>query len=168
MLFKLIFSDLKRHCEIFCKPETFANYIRISLSNRFLAVLIIRLTHFFYVNRLHVLAKMTSTLNTVFFKIEVALKCQIGGGLFFPHPFCIVIGADKIGENCILYHNVTLGAKYLDIKYTRENRPTLGKNVIIGTGTVVIGGIFIGSDVGIGPNQIIVNSIQNGVKVLNK
>jgi serine O-acetyltransferase len=124
-----------------------------------------RLATYFHIKRLSPLAKVISLLNFVLFGIEIALRCEIGKGLYFPHTVGTVIGALRIGENAVIYHGVTFGAKTIDIGYNEDSRPIVGNNVIIGSGAKVLGGIHIGNNVVIGANAVVTQSIPDNVKV---
>lgn len=59
--------------------------------------------------------------------IHVSPNTRIGKGLDIRHPSTIMITNAKIGQNCVLFHNVTIGAKHYDADY--DNSPTIGDNV---------------------------------------
>ena len=82
----------------------------------------------------------------------------------FPHPLGIVIGAHvKIGSNCTIYQNVTLGAsQHPDHKINPKNYPRIGNNVTIYPSSVIIGNIEIGDDSIIGANSFVNTDIPNG------
>lgn len=67
----------------------------------------------------------------------------------------IVIGRGvRIGENVMIYHNVTLGTK--NIKNPKEEEyPQIGNNVLIGAGSIILGGIKIGENSIIGAGSYI-------------
>ena len=80
----------------------------------------------------------------------------------FPHPIGIVIArSSKIGKNCVIYQNVTIGAKSRDLAYNQENFPTLGDNVIVYAGACIVGGIKIGNNVQIGANAVVTKDIPD-------
>lgn len=85
---------------------------------------------------------------------------NIGGGLIIQHGFSTIIYADRIGENCWINQNVTIGSNGKGI-------PTIGDNVSIGAGAVVIGPIHIGNNVRIGANAIVVKDIPDNCTVVN-
>lgn len=81
-----------------------------------------------------------------------------GEKLTFPHPRNIVIGADVIiGNNCVIYHDVTLGQSL-------GKFPQLGNNVIVYTGAKIIGDVKIGDNVVIGANAVVTKDVpQNAI-----
>lgn len=139
--------------------------IKHAFSPRFTPVVLCRLSHALYCHRLSPLARFFSLINFVLFGIEIAMRCEIGAGLYFPHTVGTVIGAQKIGKNAVIYHNVTFGAKEIDIGYHDDQRPIVGDNVIVGSGAKVLGGITIGDNVVIGANAVVVESVPSNVVV---
>lgn len=82
---------------------------------------------------------------------------KIGKGLLIWHGYSTVINADSIGENCSIWHNVTVGKK--SVKPIND-KPVIGNNCSICTGAIVIGGINIADGVLIGAGSTVVNSIE--------
>ena len=131
-------------------------------SPRFMPVLIYRLAHACFRLRLGPLAKLLSLINFFAFGIEIAVRCPIGPGLFFPHTQGTVIGAWQIGSNATIFQGVTLGAKEIDFTYTNLSRPSIGNDVTIGSGAKVLGGIQIYDNVRIGANSVVLSDIAEG------
>lgn len=84
----------------------------------------------------------------------------------FPHPVGIVIGTSvRLGHNCTIYQNVTIGTKG-DIKHKLAEYPSLGRNVTIYPNSIIIGGIEIGDNSRIGAGSVVLNNIpENSVAV---
>ncbi|MCT7307327.1 MULTISPECIES: serine O-acetyltransferase [Ralstonia] len=101
-------------------------------------------------------------LNFVVFGIEIAARCEIGPGLYFPHTQGTVIGAWSIGKNAVIYQGATLGAKELDFAYSEVSRPRLDDNVTIGAGAKVLGGVRLGHGARVGANAVVITSIPEG------
>lgn len=82
----------------------------------------------------------------------------------FPHQgLGVVIGPRvKVGKRCVIHQNVTIGAKSngRDIGF-----PTIGNDVMIGCGAVLLGNIRIGNNVAIGANSVVLDSVPNDVVV---
>jgi serine O-acetyltransferase len=134
-------------------------------SPRFAPVLLCRVAYWFDIHHIGILSKVISLINYVIFGIEISPKCSIGKGLYFPHTQGTVIGANSIGENATIYHNVTLGAREIDINYIGSSRPVVGDEVLIGSGAKVLGGVSIGDGVRIGANAVVVRSVPDGALV---
>lgn len=90
-------------------------------------------------------------------------------GTIFPHLLGIVISkAAKIGNNCIIYQNVTIGARNVeegDFNKT-ENYPVIGNNVTIYSGAVIAGPVKIGDNAVIGANAVVLNDVPNNATVV--
>ena len=163
---QLLLADLQRQYHYAgitdLQPNTWGIFKK-ALNPRFAPVLLWRIASHFYHLQLTPLAKIASLLNFLIFGIEIGLQCEIGGGLYIPHPVGTVIGATKIGHNATILQGVTLGAKEIDISYLPAKRPTIGDNVTIGAGAKVLGGIFIGNHVTIGANAVVTKSLPDNV-----
>ena len=97
----------------------------------------------------------------IIFSSDISLKSQIGSGLRFEHGHDIVIGADvKIGSNVRIFNGVTIGGKDPSLPST-NNQPKIGNNVILSTGSKILGPITLGNDVIIGANSVVLKSIDS-------
>lgn len=91
----------------------------------------------------------------------ISPKAVIGKNLIIPHPIGIVIGEGvKIGDNCTIYQNVTIGRKNRGI----PEYPEIKDNVIIYCNSTIIGNIEIGNNSIIGCNSIVLKSISENSK----
>ena len=91
---------------------------------------------------------------------EIHPGTAIGGGLILPHPVGIVIHPKtRIGPNCIIFQNVTLGSNH------SAAVPRVGGHVDIGPGAVVIGDITIGDHAQIGANAVVLHDVPAGAVV---
>lgn len=87
--------------------------------------------------------------------ILLAIHCDdIDGGLFIQHGHSTEINAKKIGRNCQIWQNVTIG-----VKYSGGETPVIGNNVKISAGACVLGGINIGDNVTVGANAVVLNDV---------
>ena len=94
------------------------------------------IAHFLYCHKLFFIARLLSQLARFLTGIEIHPGAKIGRKLFIDHGMSIVIGeTTTIGNNCTIYHGVTLGGTGKD-KYKRH--PDLGNNVIVGCGAKVL------------------------------
>ena len=83
---------------------------------------------------------------------------NFGGGCFVQHGWATVVDAEKVGENFWVNQNVTIG-------WRKDGHPTIGNNVRIGTGAVVLGKITIGDNVNIGANAIVVEDVPSNCTI---
>jgi len=88
--------------------------------------------------------------------LEIPSGGDIGGGLYIAHPVGTVVMPARIGKNCSIIANVTIGMR------NEWKFPDLGDNVFIGAGARVLGGIKIGSDVVIGANAVVIQDLPDG------
>jgi serine O-acetyltransferase len=88
---------------------------------------------------------------------DIPINCQLGGGLLLPHPNGIVIhpGA-KIGPNCLVFQQVTIGSR------NGDGLPVIGGHVDIGAGAKILGAIKIGNHACIGANAVVIKDVQTG------
>jgi serine O-acetyltransferase len=85
--------------------------------------------------------------------VTLDIECpDIGPGLFIQHGFATTITAARIGSNCWINQQVTIG-------FTSSGRPTIGDDVRIAAGAVVIGNITISDGATIGANATVVNDV---------
>ena len=130
----------------------------------FHAVLFHRVTHFLYCKKIYFIARLISQIARHFTGIEIHPGAQIGSKLFIDHGIGVVIGeTTTIGDNCIIYHNVTLGGTGKD---KQKRHPDIGNNVMIGAGAKVLGPIKIGNNVKIGANSVVLKNIPDNTTVV--
>ena len=128
------------------------------------AVLFYRLTHFLWRYRLYWLARFISTIARWVTGIEIHPGAVIGRRFFIDHGMGVVIGETAIiGDDCMLYHGVTLGGTTWD-KVKRH--PTLKNGVVIGAGAKILGPITLGENVRVGSNSVVVRSIDDNETVV--
>lgn len=84
---------------------------------------------------------------------------KFGGGVFVQHGFSTGISAHSIGEHCWFNQRVTVG-------FRGDGYPTIGNNVSIGVGAVVIGDIKIGNNVKIGANALVLHDVPDNSIVI--
>ena len=130
----------------------------------FHALLCYRIAHFLNNLKLRFIARLVSQIARFLTGIEIHPGAKIGKKLFIDHGMGIVIGeTTTIGNNCTIYHGVTLGGTGKD-KYKRH--PDIGDNVIIGCGAKVLGPIKIGNNVRIGANSVVLKEVPSGVTIV--
>ncbi len=128
------------------------------------AVIFYRLTHFLWRYKLRWLARFISTLARWITGIEIHPGAVIGRRFFIDHGMGVVIGETAIiGDDCMLYHGVTLGGTSWD-KVKRH--PTLKDGVVIGAGAKILGPITLGNNVRVGSNSVVVRSIDDNETVV--
>ncbi|WP_146052761.1 serine O-acetyltransferase [Aquimarina sp. I32.4] len=94
-----------------------------------------------------------------YFRIDINTK--LGGGVLTGHPYSTILNANSIGENFYVNHLVTIGE--IDGK-----KPTIGDNVSVNTGAIIIGDINVGNNSIIGAGAVVVKDVpDNSVVVGN-
>lgn len=131
----------------------------------FYAVLFHRISSYLYRNKLKFIALIVFSISRFLTKIEIHPGAQIGECLFIDHGIGIVIGETAIiGNNCTIYHGVTLGSRGKLGSFKRH--PTIGDNVLIGCGAKVLGNIIVGDNAKIGANSVVIKDVpKNSVVV---
>ncbi len=125
-----------------------------------------KISHFLYTHKCKFMSKLIMYQVRKKTGIEIHPACIIGKNLFIDHGFGIVIGATTvIGDNCLIYHGVTLGSKKV-YNNDEKRHPTIGDNVLIGAGSKVLGNIKIGNNVKIGANSVVLNDIPDNCTVV--
>ena len=116
------------------------------------------------------LARLIMHFARIFTGIEIHPAAKIGSNFFMDHGLGIVIGeTTEIGENVTIYQGVTLGgimpSVESDSQRNQKRHPTVGNNVIIGSGAQILGAINIGDDARIGANSVVSRDVPANVTV---
>lgn len=123
-----------------------------------------RVSHFFYKMRLFFLARLFSQIGRFVTGIEIHPGAKIGKRLFIDHGMGVVIGETAvIGDDVLLYQGVTLGGTGIE---KGKRHPTIGNNVVIGTGAKVLGNITIGDNSYIGANAVVIKDVPHNSTVV--
>ena len=113
--------------------------------------------HWCYEHKLMFLARMISQMGRHRTGIEIHPGAKIGKRLVIDHGMGIVIGETaEIGDDCLIYHGVTLGGTGKD---SGKRHPTIGNNVLIGTGAKVLGPFKVGDNSRIAANSVVLSEI---------
>ena len=123
-----------------------------------------RIAHFLWRGKLYFLARLLSHINRFLTSIEIHPGARIGRRFFIDHGAGVVIGeTSEIGDDVLMYQGVVLGGTTLK---KGKRHPTIGNNVIIGTGAVALGDITIGEGARIGSGSVVVKSVPPGSTVV--
>lgn len=126
-----------------------------SRSGRFSLVLRVAIA----TRRYFLLGKLASWLLNWVYTSDIDVNAKFGAGLYFPHPFGIVVGGGaSIGDVCVLFNDITLGKRYPGIE---DGMPFIGSGVVIGVGARVLGGVKVGSYSVIGANSVVVKDVPS-------
>lgn len=120
--------------------------------------------HFCYCHNLKFLARTISQWSRFWTGIEIHPGAKIGRRLVIDHGMGIVIGETaEIGDDCLLYQGVTLGGTGKDIG---KRHPTLGNNVMVGSGAKVLGPFRVGDNARIAANAVVLREVPEGATVV--
>ena len=123
-----------------------------------------RVANFLWKCRLRLLARIISQISRFFTGIEIHPAATIGKNLFIDHGMGVVIGETaEIGDNVTLYQGVTLGGTGKDVG---KRHPTIGDNVMIGSGAKVLGPFTVGSHAKIGAGSVVLKEVPPGSTVV--
>ena len=130
----------------------------------FHAVFFHRFAHWFYKKKLFFIARLISQVSRFITGIEIHPGAVIGRGLFIDHGMGVVIGETaEIGDNCTIYHGVTLGGTGKD---KGKRHPTIGNNVLISAGAKILGPFKVGDNSRIGANAVVLREVEPNTTVV--
>lgn len=123
-----------------------------------------KLSSFFYRHKMFFIARWVSQIGARRTNIEIHPGAKIGDGLFIDHGHGVVIGETAIiGNNCTIYHQVTLGGNGRE-KHSKRH-PTVQDNVLIGAGAKILGPVTIGNNSMIGAGSIVLDDVPENSTV---
>lgn len=133
-----------------------SNKIKIMLTSRgFHAIVVYRFSNYLYSKKIPLIPTILTRLIQIIYSIDIDYRAKIEPGLIILHGMGLTIGNGvEIGSNCLIFHGVTIGAKFGKLK----GLPKIGNNVLIGTGSVILGPIEIASNSKIGANSVVLKS----------
>ena len=124
------------------------------------AVLYHRAAHWLYLRRRFFLARCVSQWSRFWTGIEIHPGAEIGRRLVIDHGMGIIIGETaEIGDDCLLYQGVTLGGTGKDVG---KRHPTLGNNVLVGSGAKVLGPFTVGDNARIAAGAVVLSEVPPG------
>jgi len=121
------------------------------------ALIAYRISHYLYTKKMFFLARFISQIARFVTGIEIHPGAKIGNGLVIDHGMGVVIGETaEIGNDVLIYHGVTLGGTG---KQKGKRHPTIGSNVVIGSGAKVLGPIVVSDGAKIGANSVVLKNV---------
>ncbi len=121
------------------------------------ALILYRFAHVFHVKGWKFPARALSQFARFLTGVEIHPGAKIGKGLFIDHGAGVVIGETAIiGDNCTIYQGVTLGGTG---KQTGKRHPTLGDNVMVGSGAKILGNFTVGSGSKIAAGAVVLGEV---------
>lgn len=121
------------------------------------ALLFHRLAHFFWLHKLHFLARLISHISRFLTGIDIHPGAKIGKRLFIDHGAGVVIGETaEVGDDVLMYQGVVLGGTSLERK---KRHPILGNNIVVSAGAIILGAVKIGDNARIGAGSVIITDV---------
>ena len=135
------------------------------------AVFFHQISNFFYKAGFELVARIISQTIRFFTGIEIHPGAKIGKNLFIDHGMGVVIGeTSEIGDNVTIYQNVTLGGSSPSIDSERQRHekrhPSIGNDVVIGSGAQIIGPIKVGNNSRIAANAVVVKDVPENATMV--
>ena len=135
------------------------------------AVFFHQISNFFYKAGFDLIARIISQTIRFLTGIEIHPGAKIGKNLFIDHGMGVVVGeTSEIGDNVTIYHNVTLGGSSPSIDSERQRHekrhPTIGNDVVIGSGAQIIGPIKVGNNARIAANAVVVKDVPENATMV--
>jgi serine O-acetyltransferase len=137
-----------------------STFLEIILYQGVHAIILHRFAHFLWQLKIPFLPRLISQISRFLTGIEIHPGAQIGAGFFVDHGSGTVIGETaEIGDNVLIYHQVTLGTKRGKVAANQRRHPKIGDNVLIGAGAKLFGPITVGNNAIIGGGSVITKDI---------
>lgn len=124
------------------------------------SLLMYRVSHFFYTKKRFFIARLISQLSRFLTGIEIHPGAQIGMGTLIDHGSGVVIGETSIiGDRVTIYQGATIGATGNEKEFKRH--PTLGDDVVVGSGAKILGPVNIGDNCKVGANSVVLRDMPS-------
>lgn len=144
----------------------------IATNPDFHCVLLYRISHFFYILHLDMIAKIFWYLNRVLYSVDIDYRADLAGGFQIVHGIGLVVGAFvKTRGKVIIYQGVTLGGNNDKVNMRdgiELKQPNIGANTIIYSNSMILGPVWIGDNVKIGAGSTILKDIEDNQIIYTK
>lgn len=166
--YKKIIEDLNAVIER--DPATNSKTEAVICSTGFHAIILYRFSNWLWRKNWKLTARIFSGFSRFLTGIEIHPAARIGKGFFIDHGMGVVIGeTTEIGNDVTMYHDVTLGGTTVfdkNGKVMTKRHPTIEDNVVIGSGSQILGPINIGKNAKIGSNAIVIKDVAPNTTVV--
>ena len=116
-----------------------------------------RFANFFWKAKFYFVARFISNTARTLTGIEIHPGAKLGKRFFIDHGMGVVIGeTTEIGDDVLIYQGVVLGGTSLEKK---KRHPTVGNNVVIGAGAIVLGAITLGDHSRVGAGSVVLHDV---------
>jgi serine O-acetyltransferase len=125
------------------------------------AVMLHRLASWWWRHGFHTMGRWVSHVARFLTGIEIHPGATIGRRVFIDHGMGVVVGETaEIGDDCTIYQGVTLGGTSLARGAKRH--PTLGRGVIVGANSQILGGFVVGDNARVGSSAVVLKPVPPG------
>jgi len=131
-----------------------------------LAVGLHRLAHWLFDAKLYFLARFVNHFSRFLTAIDIHPGARIGHNFFIDHGFVVIGETAEVGDNVTIYQCVTLGGTNPTNGVGGKRHPTIGNNVIIGSGAQIIGPITVGDRARVGANAVVTDEVPEGATMI--
>ena len=125
-----------------------------------------RIGHWLFGGQLYFLARVVNHLARFFTAIDIHPGATIGRNFFIDHGFTVIGETAEIGDDVTIYQNVTLGGTNPSTGIGGKRHPTLGNNVVIGSGAQILGPVVVGDGAKVGANSVVTKDVPAGATVV--
>jgi serine O-acetyltransferase len=160
-----VFARLREDIQtVFSKDPAARSVLEVLTYPGIHALWLHRIAHWLWQHNAKLAARIISQIGRELTHIEIHPGATIGRRFFIDHGDGVVIGETAIiGDDVLLYHQVTLGGTSLD---RAKRHPTLGNGVLVGMGAKILGNITIGDHCRIGANAVVNKDIPPNCTVV--
>ena len=161
-MFKLIREDIRT---VFAKdPAARSTLEVITCYPGLQAIWLHRLSHYLWTRRFFFLGRLLSHIARLLTGVEIHPGATIGRRFFIDHGMGVVIGeTSEIGDDVLMYQGVVLGGTS---SAKSKRHPTIGHNVVIGSGSIILGSITVGDGARVGAGSVVVKPVPAGMTVV--
>lgn len=131
-----------------------------------LALALHRVAHWLFNGELYFLARLVNHIARFLTAIDIHPGATIGENFFIDHGFVVIGETAIIGNDVTIYQNVTLGGTNPTDGVGGKRHPTIGDDVIIGSGAQVLGPITVARGARIGANAVVTRDVPEGATMV--
>ncbi len=125
-----------------------------------------RIAHWLYGGGLYFPARVVNHIARGLTAIDIHPGAKIGRNFFIDHGFTVIGETAEIGDNVTIYQCVTLGGTNPTDGVPGKRHPSIGDNVVIGSGAQVLGPIGVGEGAKIGANSVVTRDVAPGATMV--
>lgn len=122
-----------------------------------------RMAHALYGRKVPVIPRLISELSRWLTGIEIHPGARIGKNVIIEHGMGTVIGeTSEIGDDVVILHGVTLGARNIRVGSRGKRHPTIGRGATLCAGAQIVGAVTVGESATVGANAVVLGDVRPG------